>query len=97
METMVDEVEKEGSTVNEERAVELILNLLIVSYETTSTITGLAVKFIAENPKVLMELKVECSVKKQEVTSFILFLFTNQNEMLNYVKQRACHNPSKQR
>lgn len=58
MKAMVDEVEKECDTVDEERAVELILNILIVSCETTSTITGLAVKFVAENPKVLMELKV---------------------------------------
>jgi len=58
METMIYEVEKEGDTVNEERSVELILSLLIASYETTSTMTALTVKFIAENPKVLMELKV---------------------------------------
>lgn len=58
METMIDEVEKEGDTVNEERSVELILSLLIASYETTSTMTAITVKFIAENPKVLMELKV---------------------------------------
>ncbi|CAH8255736.1 unnamed protein product [Arabidopsis lyrata] len=59
METMIYEVEKEGDTVNEERSVELILSLLIASYETTSTMTALTVKFIAENPKVLMELKRE--------------------------------------
>jgi cytochrome P450 family 26 subfamily A len=58
METMIYEVEKEGDTINEERSVELILSLLIASYETTSTMTALTVKFIAENPKVLMELKV---------------------------------------
>ncbi|XP_023645495.1 cytochrome P450 708A2 [Capsella rubella] len=59
METMIDEVEKEGDTVNDERSVELILSLLIASYETTSTMTAITVKFIAENPKVLMELKRE--------------------------------------
>ncbi|KFK35547.1 hypothetical protein AALP_AA4G004900 [Arabis alpina] len=59
MEIMIDEVEKEGDTVNEERSVELILSLLIASYETTSTMTAITVKFIAENPKVLMELKRE--------------------------------------
>jgi cytochrome P450 family 26 subfamily A len=59
METMIYEVEKEGDTINEERSVELILSLLIASYETTSTMTALTVKFIAENPKVLMELKRE--------------------------------------
>ncbi|XP_019096711.1 PREDICTED: cytochrome P450 708A2-like, partial [Camelina sativa] len=59
METMINEVEKEDDTVNEERSVELILSLLIASYETTSTMTAITVKFIAENPKVLMELKRE--------------------------------------
>lgn len=44
----------------EERSVELILSLVIASYETTSTMTAITVKFIAENPKVLMELKVTC-------------------------------------
>nr|QWK52376.1 cytochrome P450 708A1 [Isatis tinctoria] len=59
MEIMIDEVKKEGDTVNEERSVELILSLLIASFETTSTMTAITVKFIAENPKVLMELKKE--------------------------------------
>ncbi|CAH2033416.1 unnamed protein product, partial [Thlaspi arvense] len=59
MEIMIDEVEKEGDTVNKERSVELILSLLIASYETTSTMTAITVKFIAENPKVLVELKSE--------------------------------------
>ncbi|KAL1221469.1 Cytochrome [Cardamine amara subsp. amara] len=59
METMINEVKKEGDTVNEERSVELILSLLIASYETTSTMTAITVKFISENPKVLMELKKE--------------------------------------
>uniref|UniRef100_A0A1J3GLC5 Cytochrome P450 708A2 n=1 Tax=Noccaea caerulescens TaxID=107243 RepID=A0A1J3GLC5_NOCCA len=65
MEILMNEVEKESDTVNEERSVELILGLLIASYETTSTMTALAVKFIAENPKVLMELKREHETIRQ--------------------------------
>lgn len=44
MEILIDEVKKEGDTVNEERSVELILSLLIASYETTSTMTAIEVK-----------------------------------------------------
>ncbi|XP_019091189.1 PREDICTED: cytochrome P450 708A2-like [Camelina sativa] len=68
METMINEVEKEDDTVNEERSVELILSLLIASYETTSTMTAITVKFIAENPKVLMELKLNYVEQREHQT-----------------------------
>ncbi|XP_024007121.1 cytochrome P450 708A2 isoform X2 [Eutrema salsugineum] len=94
METMVDEVEKEGDKVNEERAVELILDILIGSSDTTSTIIGITVKFIAENPKVLRELKrehetiltnkddKECGITWKEYKSMMNFTHMVINESL---------------
>ncbi|CAN8320313.1 unnamed protein product [Cochlearia groenlandica] len=55
----IEEVEKKGSSVNEDEIVSLIVSLSSVSQELTSKATSLAVKFLSENPKVILELKRE--------------------------------------
>ncbi|CAH8391284.1 unnamed protein product [Eruca vesicaria subsp. sativa] len=59
LETTLEELEKEGSSVNEDVLVSLIFTLSCITKDTTSKATCMAVKFISENPKVLAELKRE--------------------------------------
>ncbi|KAJ4908794.1 Cytochrome P450 superfamily protein [Raphanus sativus] len=59
LETALEELEKEGSSVNEDVIVSLIFTLSGITQDTTSKAICMAVKFISENPKVLEELKKE--------------------------------------
>ncbi|KAG5408084.1 hypothetical protein IGI04_004403 [Brassica rapa subsp. trilocularis] len=59
LETTLDELEKEGSLVNEDVIVSLIFTLCCITQDTTSKATCMALKFVSENPKVLAELKRE--------------------------------------
>ncbi|CAH2064744.1 unnamed protein product, partial [Thlaspi arvense] len=59
LDTAIEELEKEGSLVNEDAIVTLIFTLSSIIQDTTSKATCMAVKFISENPKVLAELKRE--------------------------------------
>lgn len=58
LQTTLEELEKEGSLVNENVIVSLIFTLCCITQDTTSKATCMAVKFVSENPKVLAELKV---------------------------------------
>lgn len=55
---MVEELEKEEVVFNEATAINLLFGLMIVAKDSTSVVASLAIKFIAENPKALAELKV---------------------------------------
>ncbi|VVB13291.1 unnamed protein product [Arabis nemorensis] len=57
--TAIEEIEKDGSLVNDDVIVSLIFTLLCITQDTTSKATCMAVKFVSENPKVLAELKRE--------------------------------------
>ncbi|CAE5964575.1 unnamed protein product [Arabidopsis arenosa] len=57
--TMLEELEKEGSIFDQGSATNLIFLLAFVAREGTSSCTALAVKFISKDPKVLAELKRE--------------------------------------
>lgn len=59
LQTTLEELEKEGSLVNENVIVSLIFTLCCITQDTTSKATCMAVKFVSENPKVLAELKRE--------------------------------------
>ncbi|KAL0709213.1 hypothetical protein Bca4012_016191 [Brassica carinata] len=59
LERTLEELEKAGSSVNEDVIVSLIFTLSCITQDTTSKATCMAVKFISENPKVLAELKRE--------------------------------------
>ncbi|KAL0783978.1 hypothetical protein Bca101_000223 [Brassica carinata] len=59
LETALEELEKEGSSVNEDVIVSLIFTLSGITQDTTSKAICMVVKFISENPKVLVELKRE--------------------------------------
>ncbi|KAF2583288.1 hypothetical protein F2Q68_00000139 [Brassica cretica] len=59
LETALEELEKEGSSVNEDVVVSLIFTLSGITQDTTSKAICMVVKFISENPKVLVELKRE--------------------------------------
>nr|QWK52256.1 cytochrome P450 708A5 [Isatis tinctoria] len=59
LEMTLEELEKDGSLVNEDVIVSLIFTLSSITQDTTSKATCMAVKFISENPKVLAELKRE--------------------------------------
>ncbi|KAG2242796.1 hypothetical protein Bca52824_095369 [Brassica carinata] len=58
LERTLEELEKAGSSVNEDVIVSLIFTLSCITQDTTSKATCMAVKFISENPKVLAELKI---------------------------------------
>ncbi|KAL0733779.1 hypothetical protein Bca4012_009989 [Brassica carinata] len=57
--TMLEEMEKDGSVFDEGSAINLIFLISFATREGTSGCTALAVKFISENPQVLQELKRE--------------------------------------
>ncbi|CAE6072460.1 unnamed protein product [Arabidopsis arenosa] len=59
LDTIVEELEKEDAVFNEATAINLLFGLMIVAKDSTSVVTSLAIKFIAENPKALAELKRE--------------------------------------
>ncbi|CAN8298164.1 unnamed protein product [Cochlearia groenlandica] len=59
LETTLEELEKEGSLVNDDVLVTLIFSLSSITQDTTSKATCMVVKFLSENPKVLQELKRE--------------------------------------
>lgn len=62
LETTLDELEKEGSLVNEDVIVSLIFTLSGITQDTTSKAICMVVKFVSENPKVLVELKVRSNI-----------------------------------
>lgn len=62
LETALEELEKEGSSVNEDVIVSLIFTLSGITQDTTSKAICMVVKFISENPKVLVELKVRSNI-----------------------------------
>nr|CAD1821844.1 unnamed protein product [Ananas comosus var. bracteatus] len=55
---MVELLEAEGGSLSEEEMVDFLLALLVVGYETTSTIMTLVVKFLTDTPSVLALLRV---------------------------------------
>lgn len=56
--TVLEEMEKEGNNLDQGLAINLIFVLSFATREGTSSCIALAVKFISQNPKVLAELKV---------------------------------------
>ncbi|OMO78659.1 Cytochrome P450 [Corchorus capsularis] len=59
LDDLLKEVDNEDSILTEEIAIDMIFVLLFASHETTSAAVTLAVKFIADHPKVLDELTKE--------------------------------------
>lgn len=58
LDTLLEEMKKEGSIFYKESIVSLLLNIGFVSRDSTSYATALTVNFISKNPRVLTELKV---------------------------------------
>ncbi|CAH8384898.1 unnamed protein product [Eruca vesicaria subsp. sativa] len=59
LDTLLEEMNKEGSIFDQASIVNLLLNIGVVSRDTTSHATALTVNFISKNPRVLTELKRE--------------------------------------
>ncbi|XP_010472066.1 PREDICTED: cytochrome P450 708A2-like [Camelina sativa] len=59
LDTMLEELEKEGCFWNQDSAANHIFFMSFAAQETTPKATCLAVKFLSENPKVVAELKRE--------------------------------------
>ncbi|CAN6979529.1 unnamed protein product [Brassica rapa subsp. trilocularis] len=59
LDTLLEEMKKEGSIFYKESIVSLLLNIGFVSRDSTSYATALTVNFISQNPRVLTELKRE--------------------------------------
>ncbi|CAH8361759.1 unnamed protein product [Eruca vesicaria subsp. sativa] len=59
VDTMIEELEKDGSIFNDDYAIGLIFLVSVVPQEATSTSISLIMKHLSENPKVLAELKRE--------------------------------------
>ncbi|XP_022564650.1 cytochrome P450 708A2 [Brassica napus] len=59
LDTLLEEMKKEGSIFYKESIVSLLLNIGFVSRDSTSYATALTVNFISKNPRVLTELKRE--------------------------------------
>lgn len=55
---VLEELQKEGTILTEEIALDLMFVLLFASFETTSLALTLAIKFLTEHPLVLKELTV---------------------------------------
>lgn len=58
LDTLLEEMKKEGSIFYPASIVSLLLNIGFVSRDSTSHATALTVNFISKNPRVLTELKV---------------------------------------
>ncbi|KAL1109478.1 hypothetical protein E1A91_D03G173200v1 [Gossypium mustelinum] len=56
---VLEELQKEGTILTEEIALDLMFLLLFASFETTSMALTLAVKFLSDNPLVLKKLREE--------------------------------------
>ncbi|KAE8671571.1 Cytochrome P450 87A3 [Hibiscus syriacus] len=56
---VIEELQKEGTILNEAIALDLMFVLLFASFETTSLALTLAVKFLSDNPSVLNKLTNE--------------------------------------
>ncbi|XVF22622.1 hypothetical protein REPUB_Repub12eG0187100 [Reevesia pubescens] len=56
---LLNEIESKDTFLNEQMATDLVFVLLFATYETTSAAITLAIKFIADHPKVLEELTKE--------------------------------------
>ncbi|XP_062088669.1 cytochrome P450 87A3-like [Humulus lupulus] len=56
---VIGEVKKENALLSEKMVIEMIFLLIFGSYESTSTIIALAVKFIFDHPQVLAQLTEE--------------------------------------
>ncbi|GLJ36847.1 hypothetical protein SUGI_0743910 [Cryptomeria japonica] len=56
---LISELNKQGTLLTEDIALDLIFVLLFASFETTSLAVTLALKFVTENPKALKELQEE--------------------------------------
>ncbi|CAN7029557.1 hypothetical protein IGI04_029670 [Brassica rapa subsp. trilocularis] len=59
LDTLLEEMKKEGSIFDQASIVNLLLNIGVVSRDTTSHATALTVDFISKNPRVLTELQRE--------------------------------------
>lgn len=58
LEILFDEMEKDGTNLDIDRAVNLIFTFFILAQETTPGIVAATVKLVADNPDVMEELKV---------------------------------------
>ncbi|KAL4309537.1 hypothetical protein GQ457_01G003710 [Hibiscus cannabinus] len=56
---LLEELDKEGTTITEAIALDLMFALLFASYETTSLAITMAVKFLSDHPSVLRKLREE--------------------------------------
>ncbi|KAK8603145.1 hypothetical protein V6N13_085338 [Hibiscus sabdariffa] len=56
---VLEELDKEGTILTEEIALDLMFTLLFASYETTSLALTAAVKFLSDHPSVLKKLREE--------------------------------------
>ncbi|KAG6577572.1 Cytochrome P450 87A3, partial [Cucurbita argyrosperma subsp. sororia] len=56
---VLEELEKHGTLLTQEMALDLMFFLLFASFETTSLALTLAIKFLVDHPRVLTELTVE--------------------------------------
>ncbi|XP_009140449.1 cytochrome P450 708A2-like [Brassica rapa] len=59
LDTLLEEMEKEGSIYDEASVINLLLTIGVISKDTTSVATALMVNLLFKNPKVLTELKRE--------------------------------------
>jgi cytochrome P450 len=56
---VIEEIQKEGTILTEEIALDLMFVLLFASFETTSLALTLAIKFLSDDPEVLKRLTEE--------------------------------------
>ncbi|CAA7032567.1 unnamed protein product [Microthlaspi erraticum] len=59
LDTLLEDMEKEGSIYDQESVISLLLIIGAISKDSTSFTTALTVNYISKNPKVLAELKKE--------------------------------------
>ena len=61
---VIEEIQKEGTILTEEIALDLMFVLLFASFETTSLALTLAIKFLSDDPEVLKRLTVSEGILK---------------------------------
>jgi len=71
---VIEEIQKEGTILTEEIALDLMFVLLFASFETTSLALTLAIKFLSDDPEVLKRLTVSQKIQVANMTSCMVII-----------------------
>lgn len=84
LDTLLEDIDKEGSIYDQESVISLLLIIGVLSKDSTSITTALTVNYISKNPKVLAELKVTTFVGLRRFTKAMHF-YSFQNGFYRFL------------